>query len=381
MGANCFAAKDRPLHNKSGHEVSTYRNASRFCYWSSQQAMRGHIEDPREIPVQVSYNSNRNAISEVKAEVDIEGNGFPNEDPSMISQSSKWIKFIGNSRRVKSISLDQPAGNESSPEERGSLKLSVLPSISEKKPLTSIPSASPSTYYKDGPSSSTSEIIHSSEPSSRKPLNKNCPLDRRNSILLSHDYMSFNSQNAISFNSKILESSRNLVTCPSPDLHSCGICSKLLNEKSSRSSFATLPNEISVVAVLVCGHVYHAECLESSTPETKKYDPPCPVCTQKPKLSGKSDLKGRNMVSQIAVADINADGDSSLSSNYNDRTAKDPIMRASSNRMSFIVPFLKRHFSIGSQRVRLVSENEKKGNAFWEKYSKNKIGGFDSTRE
>lgn len=34
----------------------------------------------------------------------------------------------------------------------------------------------------------------------------------------------------------------------------------------------------SVVAVLVCGHFYHAECLETRTPHEDRWDPPCPLC-------------------------------------------------------------------------------------------------------
>ncbi|KAI7735745.1 hypothetical protein M8C21_015402 [Ambrosia artemisiifolia] len=34
----------------------------------------------------------------------------------------------------------------------------------------------------------------------------------------------------------------------------------------------------SVVAVLVCGHFYHADCLETRTPYDDRRDPPCPLC-------------------------------------------------------------------------------------------------------
>lgn len=36
--------------------------------------------------------------------------------------------------------------------------------------------------------------------------------------------------------------------------------------------------ELSAVAVLVCGHVYHANCLEQRTPFEELHDPTCPVC-------------------------------------------------------------------------------------------------------
>ncbi|KAL6218520.1 hypothetical protein ACLB2K_011730 [Fragaria x ananassa] len=103
---------------------------------------------------------------------------------------------------------------------------------------------------------------------------------------------------------KITRSSSRISASPSVDLQTCGICSKLLTEKSSWSGQKFIANnELSVVAVLTCGHAYHAECLEHMTPDINKYDPACPVCTfgekQIHKLSEKAlkaemDLKARN---------------------------------------------------------------------------------------
>ncbi|KAD3067853.1 hypothetical protein E3N88_35733 [Mikania micrantha] len=45
----------------------------------------------------------------------------------------------------------------------------------------------------------------------------------------------------------------------------CGLCSASTSDTS-------------VVAVLVCGHVYHADCLETRTPYEDRRDPLCPVC-------------------------------------------------------------------------------------------------------
>ncbi|XP_022849868.1 uncharacterized protein LOC111371955 [Olea europaea var. sylvestris] len=47
------------------------------------------------------------------------------------------------------------------------------------------------------------------------------------------------------------------------NLQSCGVCAKLLTERSSLGIQKVIAsNELSVVAVLICGHAYHAECLE-----------------------------------------------------------------------------------------------------------------------
>eukprot|EP00262_Sarcandra_glabra_P020386 TRINITY_DN808_c0_g2_i1.p1 TRINITY_DN808_c0_g2~~TRINITY_DN808_c0_g2_i1.p1 ORF type:complete len:196 (+),score=29.35 TRINITY_DN808_c0_g2_i1:1-588(+) len=173
---------------------------------------------------------------------------------------------------------------------------------------------------------------------------------------------------------KLVGSGHGKITSPTTDLQTCGICSKLLTERSSWRC-----NELSVVAVLVCGHVYHAECLENSTPEVDRYDPSCPVCLdgEKPasKMSrGGADSKARNKISRIGVADIDLDGNAVP---YHDkgsrREGKGPKMEASSSiRSSFGKPFLKRHFSMGSKPARSFSENEssRRKGFFWARYRK-----------
>ncbi|KAK7388598.1 hypothetical protein VNO78_23420 [Psophocarpus tetragonolobus] len=58
----------------------------------------------------------------------------------------------------------------------------------------------------------------------------------------------------------------------------CGICEKLLNQKINFLGSSMSCCELSVVAVLICGHVYHANCLEHKTRFEELRDPPCPVC-------------------------------------------------------------------------------------------------------
>ncbi|RZC61960.1 hypothetical protein C5167_023726 [Papaver somniferum] len=58
---------------------------------------------------------------------------------------------------------------------------------------------------------------------------------------------------------------------------SCGICLNLLKKKPYQDE-AESSNELSVVAILVCGHVYHGDCLDKKTSEVDKSDPPCPIC-------------------------------------------------------------------------------------------------------
>ncbi|KAI3874011.1 hypothetical protein MKW92_010206 [Papaver armeniacum] len=57
----------------------------------------------------------------------------------------------------------------------------------------------------------------------------------------------------------------------------CGICLNLLKKKPYQDEVES-SNELSVVAILVCGHVYHGDCLDKKTSEVDKSDPPCPIC-------------------------------------------------------------------------------------------------------
>jgi len=191
-----------------------------------------------------------------------------------------------------------------------------------------------------------------------------------------------------SFDSELLgsglgksESSSALSYSPSSDMQNCGICSKLLTERSSWSSQKIVVTEMSVVAVLVCGHFYHAECLEAMTPEIDRYDPSCPNCTlgekqmskvAKKVLRAEAELKSRsNKISRNRIVD------SPLGFDVLDRrkpNGEDEIVAkmepSSSGRRSFAKPFLRRHFSLGSKWGRSLSENRSEKKGFWARYRK-----------
>ncbi|OVA06205.1 zinc finger protein [Macleaya cordata] len=189
---------------------------------------------------------------------------------------------------------------------------------------------------------------------------------------------SFDSESLGSSRGKITRSDSQPLSSPSVDLQTCWVCSKLLTERSSWGA-----NELSVVAVLVCGHVYHAECLENMTSQNDRYDPPCPICVgggkQALKISGKAsrgeaDLKLRfNRISRNRVMDSDVDGDSAVS-NQRRREGKAPKIGGpdSSRRSSFAGPFLRRHFSLGlkSTRSLSVSESSSRRKGFWARYRK-----------
>lgn len=181
---------------------------------------------------------------------------------------------------------------------------------------------------------------------------------------------SFDSERFGSGRHKISGSSSRFSYSPSLDLQTCGACLKVLPE-------------FSVVAVLACGHVYHAECLETMTTEAEKYDPICPICTvgqkQACKMSRKAsraeaDLRMKfQKISRNRVIDSYVDGEVDNSERQKiTGKGKFPKMEASSSsKIAFAKPFLKRHFSLGSKLSKSSSEHlscKKKG--FWARYRK-----------
>ncbi|KAF8408120.1 hypothetical protein HHK36_007263 [Tetracentron sinense] len=61
----------------------------------------------------------------------------------------------------------------------------------------------------------------------------------------------------------------------------CGLCKRFLTRSSPWSSRRIVRSgDMPVAGVLSCRHVFHAECLEQTTPKTHKHDPPCPQCAK-----------------------------------------------------------------------------------------------------
>lgn len=63
------------------------------------------------------------------------------------------------------------------------------------------------------------------------------------------------------------------------DTFKCGLCERFLSQRSPWSSHRIVRSgDMPVVGVLSCCHVFHADCLEQTTPKTQKSDPACPIC-------------------------------------------------------------------------------------------------------
>lgn len=63
--------------------------------------------------------------------------------------------------------------------------------------------------------------------------------------------------------------------------HKCSLCERFLSQRSPWSSRQIIRSgDMPVTGVLSCCHVFHAECLDQTTPKTQKGDPPCPICAK-----------------------------------------------------------------------------------------------------
>ncbi|XP_047327845.1 uncharacterized protein LOC124931430 [Impatiens glandulifera] len=193
---------------------------------------------------------------------------------------------------------------------------------------------------------------------------------------------------------RVSESSSTCSRSPSStDVRNCGICLKHLNEKSLWSGQKMVANsDLSVVAVLGCGHVYHAECLEAMTQEGgEECDPLCPICVfgskQLVKMTRKiaraeAEMKSRSKISKRRVRDSFDPGYDVLDRRKSVEgggkllfgNKMESTSRGSSStggRRSFSRPFLRRHFSFGSKWNRSMLENSDNSGgrrSFWSRF-------------
>ncbi|KAK8624388.1 hypothetical protein V6N13_065733 [Hibiscus sabdariffa] len=429
--ACCVAARERTLPNRTGGET-LHRNLTRSPSWSfrwdNQRCVADEIEEPSyQMSNRVSRNvsmerrgtlgSGRRKISDQRSALERENYETPTSQKSPIHEVRGRDMMIPSSDISKAGTYSTEAKNlVESPGtvDPSAPKLSFCIPSPFSPPITKtlsgrchlLPSNStPSRRACHSPGHRLLRQVSDSRILGLKSPNNYSLSEGRSSFVLStcsndltagsyggssdgwsmrtfselvassqRERWSFDSEHFGSGDGKISRCSSRFSYSPSIDTRTCGACSKLLAERSSWSS-----NEISVAAVLVCGHVYHAECLETLTPETDRYDPACPICMvgekQVSKMSRKALRAEAELMAKHHKLFKNIVKDRFVEGGCNDfnlqqsakREGKAPKLEPSSSwRSSLAKPFLKRHLSIGSKWGRSLSENDsarKKG--FW----------------
>ncbi|GFY94985.1 RING/U-box superfamily protein [Actinidia rufa] len=360
--ACCVAAKDKTVTNGSPSE-GLQRNVRCSPSWSLRWDNRGRVAGEETSVNWVSDGVTRNNGLESKSETTVDtANAEEERNAGILRLTSP---DLSNTRNVpkEMDSTESPAVPDPSP-----VKLS--PSVH------SISSFSPSLSHLEATTSMRAQLHQGLSIGSPKGSNDgssdgwSIPAFPEFMATSHGERWSFDSESGFVYE-KIGRSSSQLSASPSTDMQTCGVCLKLLADTY----------ELAVVAVLICGHAYHAECLENVTPEINTNDPACPVCTlgekQAPKLSGNSlkivtDSKSRSKRSKNLV--VNSDSvvfDDQKCSGLEGKSLK-MISSSSMKKSSLGKHFLRRHFSFGSKGTTSLSEThatQKKGH-FWSKSSK-----------
>ncbi|XP_066308676.1 uncharacterized protein [Miscanthus floridulus] len=423
MGANCcIAAKESSQPSMAPVEVSTYR-VRHSPSWSFRWDNRTHIEDIMENSTVFSNQSSGNIHPEVKNSFITPTEGHNSGDSrSDVLCRVKWQK--SDKKMASKLSkFDPPAHQSTAANPTLEAKSSKAPDIvtvgsdiKTSESLLSTPPPVPKADSEDPSSRSHSICIdpNSTREATQLPghqlyrqtldgnipslklLSGNSSAERPSSSKLSacsndmfagqlqgetsdgwstrtpSDMVATTERHRWSVDNELLGSiasktSRSNGSHPSalsPGQEVCKLCSRLLKERSSCNG-----HELAVVAVLFCGHAYHANCLDSIAAESEKYDPPCPVCTHgeacTTKLFKKMELKVKNKTSKN-MADTELDG----SSKRQKKVKREPRFGTSSSmKDTFSRPFFRRHFSNGSRPSTPVSGSEptrKKG--FWSRH-------------
>lgn len=410
--ACCVAARDRTITDRSGSDVMP-RNGRYSPSWSFRWDNRGRVAGEESSINCFSNGSGMNDRLDNKSHTTVDTAYATEGSPLDSSRSLTWQKSPLSEEN--GVPQSDPLSSKNLHEGKESMGTPVSLELSPTKMLT--PTHSVSSFSASPLSSSQSQLMplsgltpsrwprwspghhhllrQVSDSRIRGIMSPNFSISEDGSPFMhpgwvnksntgSHGGSSdgWSNRDRWSFDSESLSFSTNRISRSSPtnEIQTCGICSKLLTERSSWSTQKIVAtNGLPAVAVLICGHVYHAECLENMTPEIHKYDPACPICTlgekKVLKLSEKAmgcemDLKGK--IGKKLRSRVVDGGDSVLF----DRLAsgRGPRMGSSSSMKSSTItgkPFLKRHFSFGYKPNRSLSDNgSRKKRFFWTKSSK-----------
>ncbi|GMH02781.1 hypothetical protein Nepgr_004620 [Nepenthes gracilis] len=424
-GACCVAARDKTIQHGSRSDI-LLRNVRYSPSWSFRWDNRGRVAGEETSINWLPDGIGRSDVLDIKSTAGVSaqasdgGSSLENYTTGSLCKSpinEATVRSLRPSASGKSISTDMSvevkdsiksayvsytAAVKLSPSAHSTPSVSMSPLSSQSRLPTS--TMTPSRWVYPSPSHSSGRnspgIISISE---ERQVSYSLPAGGNESTRASHgkssdgwsllafsELLSTSHREMLSFDSESSSLTRdNKITCSNYqnsgyvayDMLTCGVCSKLLTEKSAWSSQKIIAsNELSMVAVLICGHVYHAECLENITPETNKYDPACPVCTLGEKqaliLSGKVLKAERDLKVRSYKKSKNGmlGADNSIGFDYwKDNGGKDSKMSSSSSlKSSSGKRFLGRYFTFGSKRAKSTSETTsfKRNGLFCSKSSK-----------
>ncbi|XP_043713570.1 uncharacterized protein LOC122662077 isoform X2 [Telopea speciosissima] len=410
--ACCVAARDKTLPNTTSPETLQHRNVRYSPSWSFRWENRGRVAGEVENHInQFSRGSSGNFCLEIKEHRDVEmgdvsDGGSPLENFRTPTRK-KFLVHEGAAVNLTTPAPDPSLGNDLSTMVKDLRESSAVADPSVSKVSFSVASSSCSSTSKPDPLSSQSHTLPTdsgpSTQANRSPGHQHVSNDPTMgsqggssdgwSMQAFSELVASSQRERWSFDCESLGSSRGKLTrcnsrlsmSPSVDMQTCGVCSKLVIERtiwSNQKIIAT--SELAVVAVLVCGHVFHADCLEHLTPEKDRYDPACPLCIAGEKQVSKmfrkasrmeADLRAKNnRISRNQVVDSDLDDDSIVPNNQKGSGRHGKVLKlgpSSSLRNSFGKPFLRRHFSLGSNRSRSISENDSpRRKGFWARHRK-----------
>lgn len=374
MGATCCKAATEkqppvaPLARLGSSVAYTSRSITRHSpSWSFRWDHRTHIEDDFINGCESARCShdNRNGIEIVSS-----GNGSPGITTKEVKSDNHILENKDDSAKSKVGPQDQSmVSSSSSPEIQESSNTSTsAPRVgatpSDPEPSKKTRRSPGYTLYR--------QVSDSRIPSLKSSFNSLSNISRSPDPLHSPSNNSSDGWSMRTFSQLVgstsqrdlgssFNSSAAITRMPSPDLQSCMVCSRVLNERSPFSAQKIISaQENPLIAVLPCGHVYHADCLDNITIEVDRYDPSCPICNYGEKFGSK--FAGKIRVSRNAVVDMDVEVGS-----YGKPMKHKGIgsSKGQGPKRSFSRPFLRRHFSIGSCQP----ETERK-KRFWGRYWK-----------
>lgn len=355
-GSCCKVSKNKSLASGAQVEASQFRNVRHSPQWGFRWDNRTHIEDimdtssPASDPDIANFNgsemkrmptpdrsvsSSRPGPSGRDKAIKSSTSTSHQEEPSTSSQKN----HTGSCKPTLPSTLSSRSKNRSQPFDKTSSGKSPLSRnksshASFSSDVQSTSTSSPSAYRTRSPLSDTAST------SSKSPISQISRQASGNShshpASFNHDT---NHWTFHTFTELVASSQKTKPSFDSEKFNFIRADTRTSNSDASRTSsqgqFCNICMKpftpFLVAAVLDCGHVFHAECLEKLTSDVDRYDPECPRCTH-----GNKDLN--KLI-------LNLGNDNKINKSSKKHIDK---LRSHSAKGSFAKsPFLKRHLSEG----------------------------------